>query len=95
MKFSNISAGEKSLLNLFESKIQLPGSEKALDFNGNKGSSREAKPNETLQNCTAALTWRPALADLDCGALLENFPAPNLPPLAFPPFAGCIKNKLG
>jgi hypothetical protein len=53
------------------------------------------KYHETFQIRMMGLTWRPALADLDCGALFENFPAPNLPPLAFPPFAGYIKiNKV-
>ena len=48
------------------------------------------KIRETLQNGRWELTWSPALADLDEGVRLENFPAPNLPPFAFPPLAGCM-----
>ena len=48
---------------------------------------------KTLQKGVGELTWSPALADLDEGVRLENFPAPNLPPFALPPLAGCIKRN--
>jgi hypothetical protein len=42
----------------------------------------------------ALLTWRPALADLDCGVFFDLL-WPNLPPLPpFPPFPGYKNLKL-
>ena len=45
------------------------------------GNYIESSENENYQ---INLTWRPALADLDCGAFFDVLPLPNLPP--FPPF---------